>query len=58
MFLSQNRYMMGFGAFAFTLCVIYMVVWSFTTREARKNTYAALDDEDRIVSRKRKSRWD
>ena len=57
-FFIQNRYMMGVGALAFILCVTYLTVWSFGTKEERKSTYAALDEQDKIVSRKRVSRWD
>lgn len=47
--------MMGFGAFAFTLCVVYIAVWS-ATGDAR-TTYVAMDDEDQLVARKKVSRW-
>ncbi len=54
----QNRYMMGFGAFTFVLCISYIIAWSMMSSEQRKTTYTAMDDQDNLVSRKKKSRWE
>ena len=52
----QNRYMMGLGAFAFSMCVIYMVLWKLQTPD--QQTHNALTDDETIVARKKRSHWD
>ena len=54
--------MMGLGAFAFSMCAIYLVVWSVqgggNNNDPGSRTHNALTDDDSIVAKKKRSHWD
>ena len=55
-FLFQNKYMMAFGATAFTLCLGYMVYMRETWK--KEKVYTVINENDELVLAKKKSRWD
>ena len=54
----QNRYMITFGILAFSTCVLYIYNMRRSAAEDFANTYTALDDQDQLVLRKKRSRWE
>lgn len=49
--------MIGFGIFAFTLSIIYLVSWRTMAKSAGE-TYTAMNDDDSLVVKKKKSKWE
>ena len=54
----QNRYMIAFGIVAFSSCVSYLYYMRKSAAEDGAKTYTALDDQDQLVLRKKRSRWE
>ena len=54
----QNRYMITFGILAFSSCALYLYNMRMSAAQDGAKTYTALDDEDQLVLRKKRSRWE
>ena len=52
----QNKFMMWFGAITFTSCISYIVYMKY--QHKHEKVYTALDDNDQLVLRKKRSGWD
>ena len=50
--------MIAFGISAFSACVLYLYNMRKNTELNGAKTYTALDDEDQLVLRKKRSRWE
>ena len=50
--------MITFGILAFSSCVLYLYNMKTSANEDGAKTYTALDDQDQLVLRKKRSRWD
>ena len=50
--------MITFGILAFSTCVLYIYNMRRSAAEDFANTYTALDDQDQLVLRKKRSRWE
>ena len=50
--------MITFGILAFSSCVLYLYNMRMSANEDGGKTYTALDDQDQLVLRKKRSRWD
>ena len=50
--------MITFGILAFSSCVLYLYNMRMSASEDGAKTYTALDDQDQLVLRKKRSRWD
>ena len=50
--------MITFGILAFSTCVLYIYNMRRSAAEDLANTYTALDDQDQLVLRKKRSRWE
>ena len=48
--------MMGFGLCAITFCIGYLAYWKHSWKEAK--VYTAIDDNDSLILKKKKSHWD
>ena len=55
-FYLQNKYMMWFGAITFTSCVSYIIY--MRSQWKHEKVYTAIDDNDELVLRKKRSGWD
>ena len=55
-FIFQNKYMMWFGAITFTSCVSYIFYMKY--QHKNEKVYTAMDDNDQLVLRKKRSGWD
>jgi len=58
LYAKPNRYMITFGILAFSTCVLYIYNMRRSAAEDLANTYTALDDQDQLVLRKKRSRWE
>ena len=52
----QNKYMIFFGSVAFASCIGYIMYMRQTALKDKK--YVVLDEQDRLVMKEKKSRWD
>ena len=52
----QNKFMIIFGCISFTSCVGYIMYMRHSI--ATNKTYVVLDEEDQLVMKQKKSRWD
>jgi hypothetical protein len=59
-FSFQNRYMITFGLLAISCCLafIYNMKLEAEKKLTYGETYMAMDDEDQLVSRQKRSKWD
>ena len=55
---AQNPYMISFGIVAFSTCVAYIWYMRSEAAEDGVKTYTALADNDELVLRKKRSRWE
>merc|ERR1712213_219243 len=56
LYVKPNKYMMWFGAITFTSCVSYIFYMKYQHKNER--VYTAMDDNDQLVLRKKRSGWD
>ena len=56
LYAKPNRFMIVFGLVTFTSCIIYIGVMVYNG-EKQKKVYIAMDDNDELVAREKKSRW-
>ena len=52
----QNKYMMWFGAITFASCISYIFYMKYQYKDQR--VYTAMDDNNELVLRKKRSGWD
>ncbi|RUS86766.1 hypothetical protein EGW08_005489 [Elysia chlorotica] len=57
LFVKPNKFVMAFGAIAFTTCISYIVYMNMTD-DKKKTTYVTLDEDGGTTVRPRPSRWD
>jgi len=55
LYAKPNKYMMAFGVIAFSGCIGYLS-WMKATHK-KNNLYTALDENEDLVLREKKSRW-
>ena len=56
LYARPNKYVMGFGLIAITGCVGYLA-WMKSNWQ-KQNLYTAVDENDELVMRKKRSKWE
>ncbi|KAK3804208.1 hypothetical protein RRG08_040717 [Elysia crispata] len=57
LFVKPNKFVMVFGAVAFTTCISYIVYMNMTD-DKKRSTYVTLDEDGGTTVRPRPSRWE
>ena len=56
LYAKPNKFMIVFGCLAFGSCLTYIGLMMYNDEKGKK-VYIALDDNDELVAREKKSRW-